>query len=121
MCYVNQFPRDKSSKKGLFVYLYLMTHGVNRNPVIGWERLQGVDVRGGMSLGGVGSGVVMSKSWDGLGDGGVGVSSDNLVGGPQGSSVMLTPSGHHYIQVSDHHHHCSNGNQYDVPADAMHR
>ena len=92
---------------------------MNRNPVIGWERLQGVDVRGGMSLGGVGSGVVMSKSWDGLGDGGVGVSSDNLVGGPQGS-VMLTPSGHHYIQVSDHHH-CSNGNQYDVPADAMHR
>ena len=97
-----------------------LPHGVNRNPVIGWERLQGVDVGGGMSLGGVGSGVVMSKSWDGLGDGGVGVSSDNLVGGPQGS-VMLTPSGHHYIQVSDHHHHCSNGNQYDVPADAMHR
>ena len=82
--------------------------------------MQGVDVRGGMNLSGVGSGVVMSKSWDGLGDGGVGVSSDNLVGGPQGSSVMLTPSGHHYIQVSDHHH-CSNGNHYDVPADAMHR
>ena len=97
---------------------------MNRNPVIGWERLQGVDVSGGsgvMSLGGVGSGVVMSKSWDGLGDGGVGVSSDNLVGGGPQGSVMLTPSGHHYIQVSDHHHHCSNGNQYDVPADAMHR
>ena len=99
-----------------------LPHGVNKNPVIGWERLQGVDGRGGsgvMGLSGGGSGVVMSKSWDGLGDGGVGVSSDNLMGGPQGS-VMLTPSGHHYIQVSDPLH-CSNGNQYDVPADAMHR